>query len=686
MMNYFYIPVLLLFLGVSVNAQENSCIGENGKVEWLLFDNVYNNPELYPNYPNTPDGIEIIRKLETDQNFNDNYTSLIRGFIKAPVSGSYQFNITGRDYAQFYLSSGESPDSIIQLVETSWTGYDDFNSSVNQTDTIDLEEGSFYYFEIHHRENTGGEHVRVSWKIPGDIADWRTVGETYIYSYACDSDCNEKGTLCDDGNPETVNDQYDGNCNCIGELNEKPECVGSYGQVQMLFYDNIPGSSINELISHSSYPYHPGRVKTSTSLHLPYQDSHNYFGSSVKAFLKVPVSGTYEVGAVGNTNAEIYLSLTGDMSDVTLVANSNGLTTVLELNADKLYYIKLLHKENEYSEEFAAIWKTPFYGDQWKYIDGAFLYSYGCENACMPEGTPCDDGDSTTVNDAFDANCECVGIYCPNGDCDESTVFAPYETCNTTLFHSTYADDSWISCSIGESMNPKREVAHWIQYDLGSVMPVGASHIWNYNVENETNRGFRDVAIDFSYDGLEWYEWGTMTWPEASGVSEYEGFTGPDFTGISARYLLFTALSTWGETTCAGFSEIQFQVAPCPLAGTPCSDNDENTVNDAYTENCICIGEKLTSDKIEELHNGISIYPNPVSDWLLVAFNVDEPGRVDFLLYDLNGRKVGLWRGEEVLLEGQYQKSIPMQNIQSGEYILEVVIKENTFRESILKL
>lgn len=179
MVKFNFILLFIFYSAVSI-AQKPACLGEQGKIEWLIYDNIVGDVDRNPHYPQSPDGIEILRILETEKNYNDYYASIVRGFIMTPVSGTYYFNITGSDYAEFFLSTNELPKNKVLIIETNWTSYSQHDSYESQTDTLDLVAGQYYFFELHHRESTGSEQARISWITPFGIDEWRTIGEDYI--------------------------------------------------------------------------------------------------------------------------------------------------------------------------------------------------------------------------------------------------------------------------------------------------------------------------------------------------------------------------------------------------------------------------------------------------------------------------------------------------------------------------
>lgn len=156
-----------------------------------------------------------------------------------------------------------------------------------------------------------------------------------------------------------------------------------------------------------------------------------------------------------------------------------------------------------------------------------------------------------------------IGIICLLG-----SISLQAQNCNDDT-HSTNPNDSWLSCQTSANPNAARGNTHWIKYDFGAAYTLTTSKIWNYNVVGQTNRGMKDIVIDYSLDGVNWTQANTFQIPQASGNSNYTGVTGPNFGGVTARYVLITAVSTWGHS-CAGLSEIRIDIVPasCPNALT----------------------------------------------------------------------------------------------------------------------
>ncbi len=127
--------------------------------------------------------------------------------------------------------------------------------------------------------------------------------------------------------------------------------------------------------------------------------------------------------------------------------------------------------------------------------------------------------------------------------------------------HSNTAADNWLSCTT--STNAAGRTGHWIQYDFGTAYNLLTSHFWNYNVVGEVGKGFKDVQIDYSFDGSTWTSFGTFSFAEATGGNDYKGEAGPDFGNIQARYLLITALSNHTADACSGLGELKINIKNC---------------------------------------------------------------------------------------------------------------------------
>ncbi len=161
-------------------------ISQSGIVEAGYWDNVSgrNVDQLIVlnTYPDNPDQTVELTELRSPESRGDNYGSLVRGYIIPPSDGRYTFYVAGDDETQFWLSTSDSPAAAqLTAAVTGWTRPDEYNKYGSQTSPVlELSAGQRYYFEIRHKEASGGDHFNVAWEGPGITR--QTVGGSAIAS------------------------------------------------------------------------------------------------------------------------------------------------------------------------------------------------------------------------------------------------------------------------------------------------------------------------------------------------------------------------------------------------------------------------------------------------------------------------------------------------------------------------
>ncbi|CAH0995620.1 hypothetical protein EMA8858_01744 [Emticicia aquatica] len=616
-----FLSLITVFLLFANSTFSQSCVGTAGQVKWSYWTGFRNYPDsshlfALENYPSHPDGFQMLGFLQTPINYTDYYASMIRGFIKVPTTENYIFNITGDDRSIFYLSTTQSPSNKIKLAEvlTYNTNPTEYDKEPNQTSQIvQLIGGQYYYFELYNFEGTGGDFISLQWrKAAASPVVWTIIDSNFIYDYTCGQDCPIRGTTCNDGNPLTTNDVQDGFCNCVGIAPTTNTCVGEKGIIDAYYYDNIPGNYVeNDLINAPKFPLTPDRREKLKGAYGPLSTTYaqENYGTLVQGFLTVPVSGNYELNITGDNQTFFFMSdndqIENKQAHQALVMYGVGETQhnssifqnigPLFLEKGKYYYFEFRHKESSGRDHFNLYWKTPFHEIRtWKRVPNFYLYDYKCEISCIALNTPCDDGNPFTNNDKINAQCDCVGTPCSGPDCnDEAARYKTYDSCSPTQNLSTLKEASWVSCTstLNPNPNPARAAnTHWIKYDFTDRYNFTTSRVWNYNVENETDKGFKTVTVDYSTDGTTWQALGnTYSWPQAPGLADYSGFGGPNFNNIKARYILISAVNNWGAG-CSGIGKMTFDAILCNPSGTPCDDKDPLTSYDKFDNNCNCRG------------------------------------------------------------------------------------------------
>ena len=223
--------------------------------------------------------------------------------------------------------------------------------------------------------------------------------------------------------------------------------------------------------------------------------------------------------------------------------------------------------------------------------------------------------------------------------------------------HSTNFFDGWISCEVAPSPNPVRPASHFIMYDFGKVYKLGQMTIWNSNDPSHLDWGMRDVAIDYSTDGVNWYTAGDFTFPQASGLSTYEGAEGPFLNDIEGRYLLITALNNYGGE-CFGLSEMRVT------------------------------GEEVIISDVEDVANleciDVKIYPNPFAEQMSMVLSPGCSGDLRIVVYNATGQMISSEKAN--LINGQ-EKTIEIgRDLPAGAYSLYLEYDGKAVQRSIVKM
>lgn len=137
-----------------------------------------------PRFPGSPDITSTVTQLEGPINVEENYGTLISGFLVPPVTGNYNFWMASDDQGEFWLSTDQTPANLVLACrEPQWHAAREYNSlqrrdpsaPENRSTTlfptgIPLVAGQRYYFEALSKEGEGDDNLAVAWQIPGGPA------------------------------------------------------------------------------------------------------------------------------------------------------------------------------------------------------------------------------------------------------------------------------------------------------------------------------------------------------------------------------------------------------------------------------------------------------------------------------------------------------------------------------------
>lgn len=123
-----------------------------------------------PKYPGSPDERYQLRSTEIPSNTGDNYGMLLRGYVHAPVTGVYRFNLASDEWSEVYLSTDRTPEKreLLCFVPAAtdyyeWRKFPDYQLSRPVT----LTKGQSYYIEIRYKESGWRDHLALAWLCPG---------------------------------------------------------------------------------------------------------------------------------------------------------------------------------------------------------------------------------------------------------------------------------------------------------------------------------------------------------------------------------------------------------------------------------------------------------------------------------------------------------------------------------------
>ncbi|MDA3961672.1 MAG: PA14 domain-containing protein [Planctomycetota bacterium] len=110
----------------------------------------------------------IVGSAASPSNVGDRFGARMRGWLVPPQSGDYEFAIVADDSAQLWIGTDDAPESKGLIARCdSYVPPDAWDQRRQQVSRpVPLLQGQRYYFEVLHKEGTGGDHVAVAWKLP----------------------------------------------------------------------------------------------------------------------------------------------------------------------------------------------------------------------------------------------------------------------------------------------------------------------------------------------------------------------------------------------------------------------------------------------------------------------------------------------------------------------------------------
>ena len=220
--------------------------------------------------------------------------------------------------------------------------------------------------------------------------------------------------------------------------------------------------------------------------------------------------------------------------------------------------------------------------------------------------------------------------------------------------HSTNWFDAWVSCET--SISPNSSKSHWIMYELDALYKIDKFKIWNINDPSHLEWGTKNLLIEYSEDGKNWFIADSFVLTKAPGTNDYEGDDWIDLNIPKAKFLLLTSLTNF-KSDCHGFSEIKFSAEKIKLN---------------------------TTISYEKNKMRVEVTPNPFSNQIEVNINSSLNGSCQIEILNSLGQNV--YNNIVMIDNYTFHQTLDLKHLKSGIYHFQIKQKSVKYSKNILKL
>ena len=220
--------------------------------------------------------------------------------------------------------------------------------------------------------------------------------------------------------------------------------------------------------------------------------------------------------------------------------------------------------------------------------------------------------------------------------------------------HSTNWFDAWVSCET--SISPNSSKSHWIMYELDALYKIDKFKIWNINDPPHLEWGTKNLLIEYSEDGKNWFIADSFVLTKAPGTNDYEGDDWIDLNIPKAKFLLLTSLTNF-KGDCHGFSEIKFSAEKIKLN---------------------------TTISYEKNKMRVEVTPNPFSNQIEVNINSSLNGSCQIEILNSLGQNV--YNNIVMIDNYTFHQTLDLKHLKSGIYHFQIKQKSVKYSKNILKL
>jgi len=433
--------------------------------------------------------------------------------------------------------------------------------------------GSSFAAEVSNVLVTGGVTYYIQWD-----NQWTNSGFDWSLSFvaATEPDCEGviggpalPGTACDDGNPDTNNDTWTEDCDCVGvegclnstpfgsaDLSLSPFAQGALDQISTCSFQteytpitNVPAGQDLEF---TAVDVDPG-----VDSYITIREGAINGPVVAEGFSPVTYSGT--------SGADLFAHWTVDESCATA---TNCIVTTVQcltcLDCEGVAGGPAVPGESCDDGDPATI--NDVYGDDCVCAGEA----PDCPELLLNIGDPCDDGDPDTVNDEVNADCQCVGepIVTNNDPCSATPLNCGAVLTDQSLAGATATGDD--DCT-------------------GS----GTVDVYYTFITDGTTEYV--IAIDdpsFVFDGVV----ELLTGPDCDNLVVSQACSDfPESFSVTAAGQYWFRVRPWSSAEADNFGvSLTCNVLDCPELGLnigdACDDGDPDTFDDEVNADCECVG------------------------------------------------------------------------------------------------
>lgn len=408
-------------------------------------------------------------------------------------------------------------------------------------------------------------------------------------------------------------------------------CVGEDGSVTWECWRNLYDDEIGEMKALEFYPENAEISQTIFRIQAP-NNYDDYFGGTIRGFIKVTKPGVSTFNITANRRAEFYLSADSTAANLSLIASAPDWTNVEEhdkyseqtsvginLVEDVHYYFELRYVDSSGGDHAAVYWKTPDVDLlNWNVITADFLNDVACLDAiCPPRGEVCDDGDPTTSNDQQDGHCHCYGAKETTNSCigEQGKITSyRYDSIPGNYLSGLYMDPDFPAMPntssrldlLGTRRYTRQDsIGHMVQGFIR--VPVSGNYKFNITGDNEcifflssdeteaNKQAHQALVSSWTY----MVEHDKYIYQSTANIyldeNQYYFYEVNHKEGSYAEHYSifwqtpFTQTDTWKRIPSIYLYDYTCTLA-CVSQGTPCNDGDPFTNNDEYNASCECVG------------------------------------------------------------------------------------------------